>query len=471
MTEPRFPELIGSDLEVPLATGGMRRYLNLDAAASTPAMRPVLDAVERALHWYSSVHRGAGFPSQVSTRLYETARETIAGFVGARPTDTVIIVRNTTDALNHLAHCLPIAEGHAVLSTAVEHHANMLPWRRVAPVIYLQPPPNPQALLAAVRDALDDPHQRIAIVAISGASNVTGEVFPITEVARIAHDHGATVVVDAAQLAPHRRIDMAAQGIDCLAFSGHKMYAPFGAGALVARGDLLADAEPFLAGGGAVDFVTLDDVVWTALPDRLEAGTPNVVGAVALAAAAAILSDVGMDTVTAHERALLDHLDSLLDAIPGLHRHRLWDTPGTDRVGVCTFTVAQMHHALVAAALSAEHAIGVRHGCFCAHPYITHLLGIPAAEAAVIRDHIRRGERADVPGAVRASFSIATTTADLDRFADALASIVAVGPRLRYRQDPTTGDFALVDDPRDLPHIEPLAPLAGAVHGGGCGRF
>ena len=466
-----MPALIGGDLEVPLATGGRRRYVNLDAAASTPAMRAVLDAVERALPWYSSVHRGAGFTSQVSTRLYEAARQTVADFVDARSSDTVVFVRNTTDAINHLAAGLRLPDGHVVLSTAVEHHANMLPWRRLAPVVTLPPPPSREALLDNVAAALRDPERPVGVLAITGASNVTGEVMPLAELARLAHEHGALLAVDAAQLAPHRRIDMAATGIDCLSISGHKMYAPFGAGALVAPSALLAECEPLLAGGGAVDFVTLDDVLWTALPDRLEAGSPNVIGAVALAAAAATLADVGMERVADHERELLAHAEGRLAELPGLVRHRLWEGPEVDRVGVLTITVPGIHHALVAAALSAEHAIGVRHGCFCAHPYITHLLGISEDEALVIRDALRRGERAAVPGAVRASFSIATTLADVDAFCDALASLVHDGPALAYEQDAATGDFLPRGDGRTLPRIEPLPELTAVVHGAGCGQF
>jgi selenocysteine lyase/cysteine desulfurase len=467
-----LPTLVGADLEVPLATGGRRRYVNLDAAASTPAMRPVLEAVERALPWYSSVHRGAGFTSQVSTRLYEAARETVGRFVGARPSDSVIFVRNTTDAVNHLAHCLRIPEGRVVLTTMVEHHANLLPWRRVAPVVTLPPPPSPEALLESVTAALRDPEHPVAVLAVTGASNVTGEILPLEELARIAHEHGAVIAVDAAQLAPHRRIDMAATGIDCLSLSGHKMYAPFGAGALVASTALLSACEPLLAGGGAVDFVTLDDVLWTALPDRLEAGSPNVIGAVALAAAAATLEEVGMDRVAEHERVLLDRARSGLCELPGLVRHTLWDDgPGVDRVGVVTVTLPQVHHALAAAVLSAEHAIGVRHGCFCAHPYITHLLGISETEAQGIRDALRRGERATIPGAVRASFSVATTEDDVDVLCGALRSMLRDGPALEYLQDPATGDFAPVTDARVLPRIEPLPELTAVVHGAGCGQF
>src|SRR6202035_420766 len=241
---------------------------------------------------------------------------------------------------------------------------------------------------------------RVAVVAVTGASNVTGEVMPVAEMARIAHAHGAIISVDAAQLAPHRTIDMAAMDVDCLALSGHKMYAPFGAGALVVRTALVADAEPLLAGGGAVDFVTVDDVLWTGMPDRLEAGSPNVIGAIALRVAAGTLSSIGGSRIAAHERDLLARVDAAFAGMPRLRRLRLWDDPSVDRLGVVTFTVEGMDHALVAAALSAEHAIGVRHGCFCAHPYITHLLGVSSNEAVSIRERLRRGEHRDIPGAV-----------------------------------------------------------------------
>jgi len=464
-----LPRLCGADLEVPLATGGTARYANLDCAASTPAMLPVLEAVERALPWYASVHRGAGFASQVSTRLYEASRQSVADFVGAGPTDTVVLVRNTTDAINLLAHCLRLEPGQVVLSTAVEHHANMLPWRRRFTVIHLDPPPSPAALLEAVEGALRE--HPVGLVAITGASNVTGEVFPVAQVAEVAHRHGALVFVDAAQLAPHRRVDMAASGIDCLALSGHKMYAPFGAGALVAPHQVLEDCEPFLAGGGAVDFVTLDSVMWTALPDRLEAGSPNVVGAVALGTSCAVLAEVGMDTVMAHERELRLRLEARLDAMPHVTHLRLWDGAGVDRLGVCTFTLEGMHHALVAAALSAEWGIGVRHGCFCAHPYITHLLGIDESAARAVRSHLRAGERQAIPGAVRASFGIGTRDEEIDRLSQALEVLAARGPRLEYVQDPHTGDFVPAVDSRPWPAFEPLGPLEGAVHGLACGQF
>jgi selenocysteine lyase/cysteine desulfurase len=465
-----WPRLCGAGVEVPLADGSSRAYVNLDCAASTPALEAVVAAVNAALPWYSSVHRGAGHLSQVSTRLYEAARQAVADFVSARPGDSVVFVRNTTDAINHLAACLRVPAGATVLSTEMEHHANMLPWRRLGTVRYLPPPRSATDLLESMESALAAAGGRIAVVAVTAASNVTGEVMPVAEMARLAHSHGAIISVDAAQLAPHRTIDMAAMDVDCLAFSGHKMYAPFGAGALVVRTELVADAEPLLAGGGAVDFVTVDDVLWTGMPDRLEAGSPNVIGAIALGVAATTLTALGMDRVAEHERALMHRCEAGMAALPRLTRLRLWDGPHVDRLGVVTFTVEGMHHALVAAALSAEHAIGVRHGCFCAHPYITRLLGIDAVAADSVRSSLRRGERSGIPGAIRASFGIGTTEADVDRLVAALGDLLERGPRLDYIQD-LTGDFQPVDDARGWPAFDGLPPLHTAGHSAGCGQF
>ncbi|MFN2582752.1 MAG: aminotransferase class V-fold PLP-dependent enzyme [Candidatus Dormibacteria bacterium] len=466
-----FPALSGQDLEVPLAHGQMRRYVNLDYAASTPAMERVVDTVLAFLPWYSSVHRGAGFSSQVSTRAYEASRSSVARFAGARSTDTVIFVRNTTEAINLLVHSLRLRPEQVVLSTAVEHHANMLPWRRLAPVVPLAAPPDPEALLSATRTALEDRHRPVGVVAITGASNVTGEVFPIAEVAELAHEHGAVVVVDGAQLAPHRRMDMVALGIDCLAISGHKMYAPFGAGALIAPSALLRDAEPMLAGGGAVTYVTLDDVAWAPLPERLEAGSPNVIGAVAMGAAAEALMEVGLEHIAAHERRLLTYLDGRLLDLPQVRRLMLWRGDGIDRLGVCTFTLDGMDHALTAAALSAEYAVGLRHGCFCAHPYISHLLGITLADSHMIGERLRRGEHRDIPGAVRASFGIGTTVEHVDRLVDALTALCLRGPSLQYAEDPATGDYAPVDDRRRFPKFDLLPALESVGHMPSCGQF
>jgi selenocysteine lyase/cysteine desulfurase len=422
-----LPRLVGQDVQVPCTDGPQRRYVNLDYAASTPVMVDVWEAVGAFVPYYSSVHRGTGYKSQVATDAYESARHDVAAFLGARRSDDVVFVRNTTEAINVLAAALPA--GTRVLSSPVEHHANMLPWRR-HDVRLLPFTRSPEELLevteAALRSSPTD------LLAVTGASNVTGEVWPLAELAAIAHRHGARVLVDAAQLAPHRRIDMAATGIDYLALSGHKLYAPLGAGALVGR---MPDGQPLLHGGGAIELVTLDDVIWLDAPDRFEAGSPNVIGAVALAAACRRLMEVGMDTVAAHERRAARYLWDSLATVPRLEHYTLWPAGSADRIGVATFNMDGYREPLLAAILSAEHGIGVRHGCFCAHPLIAELRGYDDEDMRQFAAAIRAGQNPHHPGAVRASIGLGTTVADIDRLVGALHEIERFGPRSEYAYD------------------------------------
>jgi selenocysteine lyase/cysteine desulfurase len=421
--------LVGADTVVPCGDGPPRRYVNLDYAASTPALTAVWEAVEAFLPWYSSVHRGSGAKSRVSTAAFEDARGTVASFVGGRPSDAVVFVRNTTEAINVLSAALP--PGTRVLSSPVEHHSNLLPWRRHE-LRLLPLAGSPDELLEACAHALRAPRARIDLVAVTGASNVTGEVWPVAELAALAHAHGARLFVDAAQLAAHRPIDMAGAGIDFLALSGHKLYAPFGAGALVGDERSLVERAPLLQGGGAIALVTPGDVIWADAPERHEAGSPNVVGAVALAAACRALLELGMGVVAAHERALSARLWGALAGVPGLRRLMLWPRD-VDRVGVATFNLDSCRHPLLAAVLSAEHAIGVRHGCFCAHPLMAALLGVPAGELDRLAAELRAGRRPALPGAVRASLGVGTTACDIDRLIGALHGIAVHGPSSRYR--------------------------------------
>jgi selenocysteine lyase/cysteine desulfurase len=421
--------LLGADTEVICADGRVRRYVNLDYAASTPALPEVWNAVEAFMPWYSSVHRGSGVKSQIATEAFEGARDVVAEFVGAPAGHDVIFVRNTTEAINVLAAALPV--GTRVLSSPVEHHANMLPWRR-HDLQTLPFPESADALCAACEQALCSARPAIDLVAVTGASNVTGEVWPLARLADIAHRHGAQLFVDCAQLAPHRPIDMATACIDFVAFSGHKLYAPFGAGALVGPFAQLGDASPLLHGGGAIKLVTLDNIIWLDAPERHEAGSPNVVGVIALAAACRALGALGMRAVAEHERALADRLRRGLASVAGLEQLTIWRGDDVDRVGVATFVLPGYRHPLLAAILSAEHAIGVRHGCFCAHPLITHLLEIPEREVRRLRAELLAGGNPPLPGAVRASLGLGTTDEDVDRLTRALGDIARHGPAMRY---------------------------------------
>jgi selenocysteine lyase/cysteine desulfurase len=422
------PEIVRARSEVRCADGTLRASRYLDYAATAPALRAAADAALEVLPYYGSIHRGAGAEAAASTAAYEHARSAVGSFVGAAPDQLVVFVRNTTEALNVLAHCLP---AHArVLSTPGEHHANMLPWRRRA-VDLLPFTRSADELLTRADVALGG--TRYDLVAVSGASNVTGEILPLRELAELAHRHGAEICVDAAQLAPHVPIDMEALGIDHLALSGHKLYAPFGVGVLVARGRRIASAEPLLHGGGAVARVLDDRVVWSDAPARFEAGTPNVFGAIALGAACTALAAYGMRLLAAEELTMGALLRERLAAVPGVRVLSQWadDAP---RVALASFHAPSLEAGEIARRLAEEHAISVRSGAFCAHPLVRHL---------------RASSRGTGSGAVRASLGIGSGLDDIDRLAEALGALLASRPRLIRR-------------PR--PGARLAAPVAGLLH-------
>ncbi|MDO8364062.1 MAG: aminotransferase class V-fold PLP-dependent enzyme [Actinomycetota bacterium] len=409
---PLLP-VVGSDLPVPLVTGESQRFVHLDYAASAPALASVVEAVERHLPWYSSVHRGAGFTSAISSEALAAARHTIRGFVGGRTDDVVVFTRNTTDALNLLASVIP--DDTTVLTLDIEHHANLLPWRR-ATVHHLPTPRRIDEIAGVFATALAGVRTTHTLISVTGATNVTGEVLPIADIVAVARRFGARVAVDAAQLAPHRSIDISALGVDYVVFSGHKLYAPFGTGVLVGRADWLDQAEPYLAGGGAVGTVSVDSAEWLPSPARHEGGTPNVLGAVAIAAACRALSEAGADAVEAHDHALSSHLEARLHELDGVEPVSVFGE-GSDRIGIVTLRLPRPA-AEVAAALSAEHGIGTRDGAFCAHPLMRRLFGRPADGS--------------VPNALRVSFGVGSTLADLDHFVESLAAVLRDGPRWTY---------------------------------------
>ncbi|GAA2782067.1 aminotransferase class V-fold PLP-dependent enzyme [Saccharopolyspora taberi] len=425
----RIPAVVGRELRVPLVTGGRVGYANLDHAASAPCLDAVQDAVNELLPWYASVHRGAGFASQVCTRVYEGARARLRAFVGARETDSVIFTRNTTDSLNLLARALLRKTSVVVFDT--EHHAALLPWGGPR-VRRIEAPESPAAAVRALDAALAECPEGPRLAVITGASNVTGELWPVAELARVARSRGARTVLDAAQLAPHRPVRIADLGVDYVAVSGHKLYAPFGAGALVGRADWLNAADPYLAGGGATRAVQESSVGWNLGPERHEAGSPNTVGVHALATACAELA-ANWKAVGDHEEVLLRRLRAGLSRIPGLRELSLFGAEH-DRVGVVSFTVDGQDPGLLAAALAAEHGIGVRDGLFCAHLAVRRLLHEAGSDSG---------------RAVRVSVGLGSTVEHVDRFVSALHALVTEGPRWRYEQ--TDGRWLPVDDPREVP--------------------
>ncbi len=442
--------LVGSGQLVPCLGGVQRPAVELDQAASTQAHPAVAERVSGFLPWYSSVHRGAGFRSRRATAAYEEARRAVLEFAGRDQdgADVAILCRNTTEAINHLAYRLRLEPTDVVVTTVVEHHANLLPWGRVARRRYVECGTDGTFTVDDVVAALEAEPRRPALLAVTGASNVSGWLPPLDGIIAAAHERGVPVLVDAAQLAPHRPLPAEA---DYLALSGHKLYAPFGSGALIGPRSRFETGDPFLAGGGAVDLVGLDEVIWTAPPDREEAGSPNVVGAVALHAAVDALTRIGWDVVRVHEDELARRLHSGLAEIDGV---RLLGPVGAGRLDaptlpVAAFTVTGVHHALVAARLSAEYGIAVRHGCFCAHPYVVRLLGLDEAAVDTYRREVLRGDHRGIPGAVRASAGLGTSGDDIDALLAAVAELAAGSPPpVPYVQEPATGDFfPVTDDP------------------------
>jgi selenocysteine lyase/cysteine desulfurase len=430
--------LVGDGLPVPCLDGGERPYLNLDAAASTSALVSVARRVEEFLPWYASVHRGTGYKSRQATGAYEQARLAALTFAGRTEAsdDIAIICRNTTEAINHLAYRLRLDEDDVVVTTVIEHHANLLPWARCCRRRFVECGPDGTFTVTDIIAALDG-SPRPSLLAVTGASNVTGWLPPLAEILDAAHERSIPVFVDAAQLAAHRPLPA---GADFLAWSGHKMYAPFGGGVLVGPRDAFSDGDPFLAGGGAVDLVDLDEVIWTEPPEREEAGSPNVIGAVALHAAMAALAGIGWDAVVDHDNRMAKLLRSGLASLPGVRL--LGPDLSVPTLPLATFTIDGIPHALVAARLSAEYGIGVRHGCFCAHPCLLRLLGLSPEQVAAYRQAVIRRDRRDIPGAVRASAGLSTSAEDIERLLEAVAEIATGRPSTYpYDQDPHTGDF------------------------------
>ncbi len=440
-------EIVGVDQPAPLLDGSQVTYINLDNAASTPSLRYVRDKMDEALVYYSSVHRGSGFKSLLSTQLYEEAREIVLDFVGAdREQDVVVFCKNTTEALNRLAKRFPFQPGDMVLTTAMEHHSNDLPWRARAQVIHSGLNPDGSLDMEDFVANLERYSGKIKLVAVTGASNVSGFLNPIHDIAELAHRHGAQIVVDCAQLLPHRKIDMGAFGsprhLDFIAFSAHKIYAPLGSGGLVGSRAFFDQGEPDYVGGGVVEIVTLDEVTWTSAPEKDEAGSPNVIGAIGLAAALKFLSRFGMDAIAAHEAELTRYALSKLWAIKGITIYGSTDLDFVDqRVGVIPFQVQGVPHGKVAAILGFEGGVGVRNGCFCAHPYILHLLKVDDQTYRHYHNRVLQHNRSDMPGLIRMSFGCYSNQADVDRLVEMLERIVSGDYRGEYVEEPASGSY------------------------------
>jgi cysteine desulfurase / selenocysteine lyase len=389
-------------------TSSGRRLVYLDSASSSQKPRAVIDAVADAYaHHYANVHRGLYELSADADRRYEDARRAVARFIGAPSEREIVFVRNATEGLNLVAYSwgrANVRRGDLILSTEMEHHANLVPWQQLAAetgaaIEYV-------ALTDDGRLALDDLRARLArgprLVAISHVSNALGTINPVAEISALAHEAGALVVLDAAQSVPHMPVDVTALGVDFAALSGHKMLGPSGIGALWGRRELLEAMPPFLTGGSMISRVTLDGAEWNEVPWKFEAGTPAIAEAMGLAAAIGYLSGLGMDNVRAHERQLFDAAWGALGELPGVRR--LGPDSPDEHAAVISFVLDDVHPHDVATIFDRE-GVAVRAGHHCAQPVML---------------------RYDVPATTRASFYVYNDLDDVERLVAAIGAVRAV---------------------------------------------
>ncbi len=437
-------DVIGRDTPVPLLDGTISRYVFLDNAASTPTFYSVIRSMEEFLPWYAGVHRGMGYKAIVATRVYDDAHRIVGSFVNANlSANTVIFTKNTTESINKLARRFSFGPRDTVITTMMEHHSNDLPWRRVAGVRHVPVTREGRLDLAALKSAIGESRGSLKLVAITGASNVTGYCNPIHDIAAWTHQAGAKIFVDAAQLAPHKPIDILddqdPRHIDFIAFSGHKLYAPFGIGVLIGPRPFFESGDPDIVGGGTVSYVGYDSVDWNDPPDKEEAGSPNVLGAIALAKALTLLQSIGMSNIAWHEEKVLAYALPRILRIPGVTVYGQ-TSDYSQKVGVIPFTIEGLDHGLVSTILSVEGAVGVRNGNFCAQPYTRTLLGVTQDEER--KKRAARCDNPSLPGMVRASIGCYNTEEDIDIFIGMLEKIAHKEYRGRYELDPFTGLYA-----------------------------
>ncbi|WP_408955051.1 aminotransferase class V-fold PLP-dependent enzyme [Natroniella sp. ANB-PHB2] len=445
-------EVIGLNTKVSVSKNRYLQYINFDNAASTPSFKQVFKKIEDFLSWYSNVHRGTGFKSQISSEIYEKTHQVIGNFMGVDlKKNTIILVKNTTEAINKLANSLQLSSEDIVITTLMEHHSNILPWRNKAQVVYSDLTSSGHLDLNDLEKKLKKHQKKVKLVAVTGASNVTGVLNPIYDIARLAHQYNAKILVDAAQLAPHRPINIkpnhSPEHIDYLAFSAHKMYAPFGTGVLIGPQETFQNQPPDYSGGGTVKSVTLDDVIWANLPDKEEAGTPNIIGAVALQESIKTIEQLGWQNIIKAEKELITYTLKKLQQLPKIKLYGLNDLKNPSKnVGLISFNIKPLPHSLVATILAHEAGIGVRSGCFCAHPYVHQLLNLTSAEIKKFKEEIKKNNFSTSPGMVRISFGCYNTKKEVDRLITTLKSIIEritinFAFSTQYSLNPKTGEY------------------------------
>ncbi len=403
--------ILGLDTLVELGDKTMTPAINLDNAATTPPFKNVALEIQNQLMYYSSIGRGMGQKSEHTNEIYSNGRDKVLDFFCAdKEHYTVVFVNSTTDGMNKLASALIDSHQDMVLTTRMEHHANDLPWRLRAKTIFVEVDHKGRLIVGHFERILKKFRGRIKYVAVTAASNVTGYVNDVHHIAKIAHKYGAKIVVDGAQIVAHRSFSMLGksidENIDFLVFSAHKMYSPYGGGAIVGLTKELNRHVPQFYGGGMIETVTDQMVYFTDSPDLYEAGSPNYPGVVGMFEAMKTLKDIGFDYIKEHEQLLLGKAINELSKIPEVTLYGDCENY-SDRVGILVFKLKGIDNETVSLLLAKHSAIAVRHQAFCAHPYVRRLTN----ELTIKTDS--NGTGLPPEGLVRVSFGIYNTEADV----------------------------------------------------------
>ena len=461
---------IGCNTEYPTVDGKRGPRVYLDSAASTLMMAPAYEIGHEFLAHYASTHSDLHYAARGASHAFEWAHERVLEFVDANPEEycSFFAGNGATAGFNRMAASLARArpERGIVLISEMEHHSNDLPHRyHNAQAVHVPCMGEFERYggidMDRLREIFEEHGENINYIAVTGASNVSGTITPLAEVARLAHAVGAYLLVDAAQMIAHAPVSMDQADIDVLVFSGHKIYAPGSPGAVIAKKSVLNAIKPAELGGGMVDDVYLEEYMPTAtLPDREEAGTPNIVGGIMLGAVLDLLHRLGMDTVREKEIAQVDFVWNGLKSIEGVSVYGP-EPADVPRTGTIAFNIKGFDHGLTAAALNDYHNIQVRNGCFCAHPYVRELLKRELWEMDIDPD--APNAEADVErkrGMSRASLGLYTTQSDLEKLIAAvrdlagrrdeiLANYEPIGSN-GYRHTQFTPDAADLFDPERL---------------------
>ena len=407
---------VGLDKKVPILGGHKVVAINFDNAATTPVFKKVIDKIIEASEDYGSIGRGLGQKSEFSTNVYNECRNFILDFFKA-PSDkyTAIFVNNTTDGINRLSNILITSKDDIVITSRMEHHSNDLPWRGKCILDYIEVDNNGRLKLEELEEKLIKYKGKVKFISLIAASNVTGYVNDLVKVAKVVHKYGAKLIVDGAQIVAHKRIYMTSdkedENIDFLVFSAHKMYAPFGSGAIVGLKNFFNELDTDIKGGGTVEAVLDYSEIWLGTPEKNEAGSPNFFGAVALVESIKELEKVGYNEIEKHEKLLLKEVLEGMKSIPKVINYGDIESYD-DRLGIAVFNIEGMYNAEVAQILAGFRAIAVRQGAFCAHPYIRRLLHLSDEEATAYLTNAR----CKMPGMIRASFGIYNTIEEINIF-------------------------------------------------------